>query len=196
MKSFKNAVYTSILSIVIVGCGAKNESPESASDGYVSPEHSEKISSDVAALNASITQGLSQLKGMNDPNINQIYSAINNLTADSSIDELNNINSMVFQHLEALKTGQVVAPTQIVTQDDTSLAAQLAQSQQVAVQPKGEIDGLKANLEQLKVLNKAKYDEVNNFIQKVDLNSLSADDMKQLNNVVAKAVLDEQQGSR
>jgi hypothetical protein len=190
MKSLKNALHIIILSTLIVGCGVKKESPDSASGDGDNPEMNQKVSSDVASLNASITQGLNQLKTLNDPNINEIYTAINNLTADSTVDELNNINAMVFNHLEALKSGQVVAPAQIPNQDDTSLAGQLA-AQQATGQSKGGIEGLKANLEQLKTLNKAKYDEVNGFIQKVDLHSMSAEEIKQLNNIVAKAVMDE-----
>lgn len=196
MKLFKNALFIAVLSTLIIGCGVKKEDPENAKDEAENPAMNQKVNEDVSALNASISQGVNQLKSMNDPNLSEIYNAINNLTADSTVNDLNAINTMVFNHLEALKTGQVVGQNTAMPQDDMSLVGQLAQAQQAAGNAKGGIEGLQENLNQLKALDNAKYQEVQGFIQKVDLNTLSNEDMKQLNNVVAKAVMDaKQQGN-
>lgn len=196
MKLFKNALFIAVLSTLIIGCGVKKEDPENAKDEAENPAMNQKVNEDVSALNASISQGVNQLKSMNDPNLSEIYNAINNLTADSTVNDLNAINTMVFNHLEALKTGQVVGQNTAMPQDDMSLVGQLAQAQQAAGNAKGGIEGFQENLNQLKALDNAKYQEVQGFIQKVDLNSLSNEDMKQLNNVVAKAVMDaKQQGN-
>ena len=196
MKLFKNALFIAVLSTLIIGCGVKKEDPENAKDEAENPAMNQKVNEDVSALNASISQGVNQLKSMNDPNLSEIYNAINNLTADSTVNDLNAINTMVFNHLEALKSGQVVGQNTAIQQDDMSLVGQLAQAQQAAGNAKGGIEGFQENLNQLKALDNAKYQEVQGFIQKVDLNSLSNEDMKQLNNVVAKAVMDaKQQGN-
>lgn len=196
MKLFKNALFIAVLSTLIIGCGVKKEDPENAKDEAENPAMNQKVNEDVSALNASISQGVNQLKSMNDPNLSEIYNAINNLTADSTVNDLNAINTMVFNHLEALKSGQVVGQNTAMQQDDMSLVGQLAQAQQAAGNAKGGIEGFQENLNQLKALDNAKYQEVQGFIQKVDLNSLSNEDMKQLNNVVAKAVMDaKQQGN-
>lgn len=196
MKLFKNALFIAVLSTLIIGCGVKKEDPDTAKDEAENPAMNQKVNEDVSALNASISQGVNQLKSMNDPNLSEIYNAINNLTADSTVNDLNAINTMVFNHLEAIKTGQVVGQNTAMSQDDTSLVGQLAQAQQAAGNAKGGIEGLQENLNQLKALDNAKYQEVQGFIQKVDLKTLSNEDMKQLNNVVAKAVMDaKQQGN-
>lgn len=195
MKSLKNVLCVALLSGLIVGCGTKKENEDNPKEEY-QPEMSQKVSDDVSALNASISQGVNELKNLNDPNIGEIYNAINSLHADSTINDLNAINTMVFNHLEAIKSGQVNPQNNPVgmAQDDTSLAAQLANAQQRAGLAQGGVSGLKANLEQLKQLNKAQYDEVNKLVQKIDLNAMSDEDLKQLNNIVAKAVIDAKQG--
>lgn len=197
MKLIKNALYITILSTLIVGCGVKKESPDSASDETPNPEFTEKVNNDVASLNASITQGVNQLKNMNDPNLNEIYSAINSLTAESTVDDLKNINILVYSHLQALKSGQVPQgmPQPIVNPEDNSLISQLAQAQQAAAQAQSGPEVIKTNLEKLKALNKTQYDQINSFVSKVDLSTLGEEDMKQLNNIIVKAINDAQQGT-
>lgn len=190
MKLFKNALFITILSTLIIGCSGKKEDQENIKDDAKNPVMNQKVNEDVSALNASISQGVNQLKSMNDPKLSEIYNAINKLTADSTVNDLNVINTMVSNHLEALKTGQMVSANAAVSEDDMSLVGQLAQAQKTAGNTKGGIEGLQDNLKQLKALDNAKYQEVQSFIQKVDLKTFSDEDMKQLNNVVAKAVMD------
>ncbi|NWK53737.1 hypothetical protein HYG89_14520 [Acinetobacter sp. SwsAc5] len=196
MKLIKNALYITMLSTLIVGCGVKKEKPESASDETPNAAFTEKVSNDVASLNASISQGVNELKSMNDPNLNEIYSAINSLTAESTIDDLNNINNLVYSHLQAMKSGQVpqVMPQPVVNPEDNSLVSQLAQAQQAAAQAQSGPEVIKANLEKLKTLNKTQYDQINSFVSKVDLSTLGEEDLKQLNNIIVKALSDAQQG--
>ncbi|MCK4085099.1 hypothetical protein HCY52_14895 [Acinetobacter radioresistens] len=197
MKLIKNALYITVLSTLIIGCGVKKENPDNASDEGPTPEFTEKVNNDVASLNASITQGVNQLKNMNDPNLNEIYSAINSLTAESTVDDLKNINILVYSHLQALKSGQVPQgmPQPIVNPEDNSLISQLAQAQQAAAQAQSGPEVIKTNLEKLKALNKTQYDQINSFVSKVDLSTLGEEDMKQLNNIIVKAINDAQQGT-
>lgn len=194
MKFIKNALYITVLSTLIVGCGEKKETSENASDETPTPEFTEKVNNDVASLNASITQGVNQLNRMNDPNINEIYAAINNLTAESTVDDLNDINNLVYSHLQAMKTGQVPQgiPQPVVNPEDNSLVSQLAQAQQAAAQAQSGPEIIKANLERLKALNQTQYDQINSFVSKVDLSTLGEEDMKQLNNIILKAINDAQ----
>lgn len=194
MKLIKNALYITVLSTLIVGCGEKKETSENASDKTPTPEFTEKVNNDVASLNASITQGVNQLNRMNDPNINEIYAAINNLTAESTVDDLNDINNLVYSHLQAMKTGQVPQgiPQPVVNPEDNSLVSQLAQAQQAAAQAQSGPEIIKANLERLKALNQTQYDQINSFVSKVDLSTLGEEDMKQLNNIILKAINDAQ----
>lgn len=194
MKLIKNALYITVLSTLIVGCGEKKETSENASDETPTPEFTEKVNNDVASLNASITQGVNQLNRMNDPNINEIYAAINNLTAESTVDDLNDINNLVYSHLQAMKTGQVPQgiPQPVVNPEDNSLVSQLAQAQQAAAQAQSGPEIIKANLERLKALNQTQYDQINSFVSKVDLSTLGEEDMKQLNNIILKAINDAQ----
>lgn len=189
MKLIKNALYITVLSTLIVGCGVKKESPDSASDETPTPEFTKKVNDDVSALNASISQGVNELKNLNDPNIGEIYNAINSLHADSTINDLNAINTMVFNHLEAIKSGQFNPPNSPVgmAQDDMSLAAQLADAQQNSSYG---VDGLIMNLDRLKKVDKVQYEAINKHIKDLDLYSLNGEDLQQLNNIVSKAIVD------
>ncbi len=116
MNFLKLAFCTVIMIPVLTGCVKKEPPVQENSQGSEAPL---QMSNEVASLNANIKQGLGKLSELKDPNINQIYQAINSLNADSSIEELSKINAMIYQHIEVLQN-RTVAPSDQEPASDTN----------------------------------------------------------------------------
>lgn len=181
MKFIKNALLVAVLGSMLVGC-VKKEPPKDGTKEENEQTLSREVSSDVASLNASISQGVVELKRLNDPYIGDIYNAINNLTGESTINELSNINDMVQNHLQAMRSGQVT-PNGGTT---SGIAADLANVTGNNAAQTGEVnaDTIRANLNALKKVNKQEYDKIMEVLNKLDLDNLSHEDYTQINNLI------------